>query len=87
MKSLELHSRVTSKGELELSLVEVVIPPPVADQVVVRVQAAPISPSDMGLLLGPADPSSARSIGMVTTLTIPDKRMPAMAARLDACRA
>jgi NADPH:quinone reductase-like Zn-dependent oxidoreductase len=83
MKSLELHSRVTSKGDLELSLVEVVVPPPGPDEIVVRIQAAPISPSDLGLLLGPADPATARSIGMVTTLKIPESRMPAMAARLD----
>jgi NADPH:quinone reductase len=83
MKSLELHSRVTSKGDLELSLVEAVVPPPGPDEIVVRIQAAPISPSDMGLLLGPADPATARSIGMVTTLKIPEKRMVAVAARLD----
>ncbi|MEO8842322.1 MAG: zinc-binding dehydrogenase [Kofleriaceae bacterium] len=82
-KGLELHSRVTSKGELELSLVEVVVPAPGPDEIVVRVQAAPLNPSDMGLLLGPADPATAHAIGMVTALKIPDHRMAGMGARLD----
>lgn len=82
-KGLELHSRVTSKGELELSLVEVVVASPGPDEIVVRVQAAPLNPSDMGLLLGPADPATARAIGMLTTMKIPEQRMGAMTARLD----
>jgi NADPH2:quinone reductase len=82
-KGLELHSRVTSKGELELSLVEVVVPAPGPDEIVVRVQAAPLNPSDMGLLLGPADPATARAIGMLTTMQIPEHRMAGMGARLD----
>ena len=82
-KGLELHSRVTSKAELELSLVEVVVPSPGLDEIVVRVQGSPLNPSDMGLLLGPADPSTARAIGMVTTMKIPEQRMTGMAARLD----
>ncbi len=82
-KGLELQSRVTSKGELELSLVEVVVAAPAADEIVVRVEAAPLSPSDLGLLLGPADLSTLRAIGMVTTAKIPAARMAAMTARLD----
>ncbi|HEY0252842.1 MAG TPA: hypothetical protein VGC41_15005 [Kofleriaceae bacterium] len=82
-KGLELHSRITNKNELELSLVEAVVPAPGPDEVVVKVQAAPINPSDLGLLLGPADPASARAIGMVTPLKVPDKLMGMVAARLD----
>eukprot|EP01036_Dinobryon_divergens_P002016 gene2016-2649_t len=49
----ELRSLLKSAGELELSLHEVAVRPPGADEVVVRVEGAPISPSDLGLLLGP----------------------------------
>jgi len=82
-KGLELISRVTAAGELELSLSEVAVPPPGPDEVVVRVQATPINPSDLGLLLGPADPATATANGSVTTAKIAPQRMAGMAARLD----
>ena len=84
---LELRSLVTSGGELELSLVDVPMKEPGPDQVVVRVEATPINPSDLGLLLGAADISTARSSGTpshpVTTMKIPEQMMRAMAGRLD----
>jgi NADPH:quinone reductase-like Zn-dependent oxidoreductase len=55
---LELRSIITRAGELELSLVNAPMPTPKADEVVVRIEAAPINPSDLGLLLGPADLST-----------------------------
>jgi NADPH:quinone reductase-like Zn-dependent oxidoreductase len=57
-KGLELRSLITAEGRLELSLVQVPVPEPAADEVVVRVEAAPVNPSDLGLLLGPVDPGS-----------------------------
>jgi NADPH:quinone reductase-like Zn-dependent oxidoreductase len=84
---LELRSLIKSSGELELSLVPVAIPEPGADQVVVRVEASPINPSDLGLLTGAADMSTAKSSGSgdktVVTATVPQVAMKAMAARLD----
>jgi NADPH:quinone reductase-like Zn-dependent oxidoreductase len=84
---LELRSLIKSSGELELSLVPVTIPEPGADQVVVRVEASPINPSDLGLLTGAADMSTARSSGSgdktVVTATVPQAAMKAMAGRLD----
>ncbi len=82
-KGLELRSRISSAGELELSLVEVDVPPPGPDQVVVRVEATPISPSDLALLLGPADLASARNVGKALVATVPPQRMIAVQARLD----
>ncbi len=82
-KGLELNSRVTSGGELQLSLVEVQVAPPAADEIVVRIQAAPLNPSDQGLLLGPADLSTAKAAGLVTTAKIPPQRLASMQARLD----
>jgi NADPH:quinone reductase len=57
--SLELRSLVTEQGTLELSLEAVSVPAPTSSQVVVRVEAAPINPSDLGLLLAGADMASA----------------------------
>jgi NADPH:quinone reductase-like Zn-dependent oxidoreductase len=50
---------VTEQGTLELSLVDIPLPPLASDEVLVRVEAAPINPSDLGLLLAGADVSSA----------------------------
>jgi len=84
---LQLRSLIKNSGELELSLVPVATPEPDADQVVVRVEASPINPSDLGLLTGAADMSTARSSGRgdstVVTATVPQAAMKAMAGRLD----
>ncbi len=47
---LQLRSLLKKSGELELSLVDVPTPEPADDEVVVRVEATPINPSDLGLL-------------------------------------
>ncbi len=57
--SLQLRSLITADGKLELSLEDVAVTPPGPDEVVVKVQATPINPSDLGLLVGPADLSAA----------------------------
>ena len=84
---LQLRSLVKANGELELSLAKVPIPKPAADEVLVRVEATPINPSDLGLLLGPADLSTAKVAGAgdeaVVTARIAPQFMRAMAARLD----
>ena len=84
---LQLRSLIKNSGELELSLAQVEIPEPAADEVVVRVEASPINPSDLGLLTGAADMSTAFSSGSgdktVVTATVPQAMMKAMAGRLD----
>src|SRR5580658_6980077 len=57
--SLGLRSLVTEQATLELSLVDVPIPSLAPGEVLVRVEAAPINPSDLGLLLAGADVASA----------------------------
>lgn len=57
--ALELRSLVTADGMLELSLHDVPVPVPAAAEVLVRVGAAPINPSDLGLLTATADMSAA----------------------------
>ena len=72
---LELRSKVTGVGKLELRLEPVTLDPPGDGEVIVRVEAAPINPSDLGLLLGPADPAPAVAGGTAErpplTLAIP----------------
>lgn len=58
---LQLRSTVTDTGVLELTLVEVAIPEPKENEVVLRIEAAPINPSDLGLLLAGADMATAKA--------------------------
>lgn len=60
---LQLHSLVTPEGELQLSLAEVALEAPGPDQVVVRVEATPINPSDLGGLFAGASPATFESTG------------------------
>ena len=64
-KARELRSLITD-GKLELSLQEVDVPTPGPGEVVVRIEAAPINPSDQPLLLGPADLSTLASDGAIS---------------------
>ena len=83
---LQLRSLAKESGEIELSLVRVPTPGPAADEVVVRVEATPINPSDIGLLFGAADLATVAARGRgeqtVVTARIPPAAMRAMAARL-----
>ena len=80
---LQLRSLVKKSGELELSLVSVPTPEPGENEVLVKIEGAPLNPSDLGLLLGPADLSTLTTSGGVTTAKIPEAYMRAMAARAD----
>ena len=86
-RGLQVRSLVKSTGELELSLADVVTPQPKANEVVLRMEAAPINPSDLGLLLGGADMTTARASGSaqrpVITARFPQPLPKGMAARLD----
>ncbi|MFO1015316.1 MAG: NADH oxidase, partial [Caulobacteraceae bacterium] len=84
---LQLRSLIKSSGELELSLVREPIPEPADDEILVRVEASPLNPSDLGLLLGPADLSTAQLSGSdespVMTAKVAPQFLRAMAARID----
>jgi NADPH:quinone reductase-like Zn-dependent oxidoreductase len=82
-KGLELRSTITTAGELVLALAEVEIPVPVEDQVVIRIEAAPINPSDLALLLGTADLATLRVDGERTVASVPKETLRTLAARLD----
>ncbi len=79
----QLRTEVTSANTLKLALVEVDTPNPGPDDVLVRVEATPINPSDLGLLVGPADLSTLRTEGGALVADIPEKAMRGMQARLD----
>lgn len=85
--ALELRSLVKASGELELSLASVPVPVPAENDVLVRVEASPINPSDIGLLFGAADMASAvfsrNASGPVVTAPISERGMKSMAGRLD----
>ena len=84
-EQLQLQSLVTTKGTLELSLARVPVPVPAEDEVLIRVEAAPINPSDLGLLFGMADMTTASASGTeespVITATIPEGLRKVVAAR------
>jgi NADPH:quinone reductase len=84
---LQLRSLIRSTGELELSLVEVPIPRPGPGEVLVRIEASPLNPSDHGLLFGAANMSAAVASGTrdrpTVTAPVPPNAMKGMAARLN----
>ncbi len=90
-EGLQLRSTVVGdseqSGHLELSIASVATPKPGPDDVLVRMEAAPINPSDLGLLFGPADLSAAEAGGTnespVITAPIPAAALPGVAARID----
>lgn len=84
---LQLRTQVKDDNTLELSLKEIQWPEPAADEVIVKIEAAPINPSDLALLLGPADVSSARVAGQgdqsVVSMDIPKQAMRMVKARVN----
>ena len=84
--ALHLRSLVTPAGELQLSLVEVPVPTPGPDEVLLRIEASPLNPSDLGLLFGAADMATVHASGTasrpVITARVPEGALKAMAGRL-----
>ena len=84
---LQLRSLVKKDGDLEVSLTSVPIPLPAANEVLVRVEAAPINPSDLGLLFAAADMTKASRRGTkdqpLVAARIPDAALKSMTARFD----
>ena len=84
--SLQLQSCVTSDAQLRLRLANVSVAEPAAGQVVVRVEAAPINPSDLGAMFGLADISRMRADGtgndVQVSIPIPAEAMTALSTRI-----
>lgn len=85
--NLALRSVITAAGELRLSFDDLGVPACTPEEVLVRVDAAPIHPSDIGLLFGPADMRQARATGegeqRVVTAPVAASMLPTLHARLD----
>jgi len=84
---LQLRSTVKKEGTLELSLTSVPVPEPKPDEVLVRVEGSPINPSDLGLMFGAADMSTAKVSGAlddpIVVASIPPSAMKSMMGRVD----
>lgn len=82
---LQLLSKITQAGELELELLEVETPTPGKGQVLIRMEAAPINPSDMWPLFGPADLAKAElsSDGRVLRAPVPKHLLAMVKSRFD----
>jgi NADPH:quinone reductase-like Zn-dependent oxidoreductase len=82
----QVQSLVTDAGEVRVAVVEVPVPAPGPDEVLVRVEASPINPSDLGLLLAGTDPSDVTSSGAAdepaATGSVPAGALAMLAARV-----
>ena len=82
----ELRSTLTEDGTLTLSLADVAIEAPGPDEIVVRMEATPINPSDLGLLLGPAAIASLEASGTperpIATLKVAKAALGGLRARI-----
>ena len=85
--SKQIRSEVTKEGKLLLSVESTAMPEPKEDEVLIRIEASPINPSDLGLLIGPADVSSMSVSGegenAVVTMDIPEGLLRMLETRLD----
>ncbi len=82
-----LRSTVTSAGELRLALDPLEVGSPAGDEVVVAVEATPVNPSDLGLMLAGADLNTLRTEatpeGNTLIASIPPEKLRAFAGRFD----
>ena len=85
--SKQIRSEVTKEGKLLIYIESTEIPEPKEDEVLIRIEASPINPSDLGLLIGPADVSSMSVSGegeaAVVTMDIPEGLLRMLDTRLD----
>jgi len=86
--SKEIRSNVTSDGNIEISIASVEKPVPAENEVLIKVEASPINPSDLGLLISfAADLDSLDVSGSgdetVAKMKVHPGLMKAMTPRLD----
>lgn len=83
--SKQLFTNITSAGQLEFSLREIEVPTPKPHEIIVKMEAAPINPSDMWPMFGPADLTKAELNSDKNLLTAPVHKgmLPRIASRLD----
>lgn len=85
-KNIQLTSTISEDNKLTLALQEIDMPQPGADEVVVRMEAMPLNPSDLAVLFSVADMSTAAQSGTdenpVITADVPAKFMPSVKTRV-----
>lgn len=78
-----LRSTITSDGTLQLRLIEEPVATPTGSQVLVAIEGTPINPSDLGVLLGPADPATLAPADGGLDGRVEDRVIPLLRDRLD----
>ena len=89
IRGRSLRSTISSSGELRLELAERDVPEPGGSDVVVAVEASPINPSDLGVLLGAVVPGTLRPDGPDLVGAVPEAALGAVsrpAGQAAACR-
>ena len=83
---LQMFSTLTAEGELRLELKEQTMPIPGENEVLIRIEATPINPSDHGVMFGWASMASASSSGSgadtVLSAPVSEQGMAVMKARI-----
>ncbi|MEM1132494.1 MAG: zinc-binding dehydrogenase [Pseudomonadota bacterium] len=84
---MKMHSTLHANGTLTMDMSEEAMPTPKTGEIVVRVEATPINPSDLGVMFGWADISGAKTEGegtsSVLSMPVPEMGMGVMKARID----
>ncbi len=87
LSNLKIMSRMTSEARMELWLEESMLPEPARDEVVIRVEGAPVNPADVLQLVGPADLATLHATGTSQrprlSAHIPPERMRVVAGRMN----
>ena len=79
----QITSTVTDEGKLEIAITESERPIPGDDEVLIQVEATPINPSDLGLLIGPGDINTLKAEDSKIIMDVPKAIMGAMEPRLN----
>ncbi|MBQ4833572.1 zinc-binding dehydrogenase [Pseudoalteromonas sp. MMG010] len=83
----QLTSTINADHTLTLALQSIDMPTPNADEVVVRIEAAPLNPSDLGVLFSAADMTTAKQLGTeestVISASVPAQFMPSLEKRVN----
>jgi NADPH:quinone reductase-like Zn-dependent oxidoreductase len=86
LKGPRLQTLLTAEGELRLSFKDVTLDAPAPDEVILRIEAAPLNPSDLGQLFGPADMATLRTEqtedGSALVATVHQRHLPLVAKRI-----
>lgn len=84
--NIQLISTISEDNKLTLALQDIAIPQPSADEVVIRIEAAPLNPSDLGVMFSVADMTTAKQTGSeqspAITADVPAQFMPSVKTRV-----